>query len=372
LLFNSWTAFRIFNSCTLSMATEECPTYSVLDPAVYLDWLARWYPCLGTPRALRVISGGLANSNYQLATDRGVYLLKICDEKSYEELLVQAAVLEALRELGFRCPYVHPHGERQRLPAQRHRPTDCVLRVTEPAPLRMMVYDFLEGAPGAAASFTVVAAEQLGEGLAQLHAVDRQQIALPLPSYPLGLEVIAAFLDARRQATPVRSPDEIEFEEWLQAHLADFAPLFTPATGLPQGLIHGDLFPDNAMFSATDQLVGILDLEEISWGPLVLDVGMTIVGCAYPQANTLSWPHVRAILRGYERVRPLTADERPQLPSAIRFAALSIAFWRYRQFNVRHPELNKQQAYRVMFDRARQVPDQFWDLLDVESPSITP
>ena len=45
-----------------------------------------------------------------------------------------------------------------------------------------------------------------------------------------------------------------------------------------------DLFPDNAIFDpSSGALSGIIDFEEVSIGPLVLDVAMTIIGCAYPK-----------------------------------------------------------------------------------------
>ncbi len=36
----------------------------------------------------QALSGGLSNSNYRLETTKGVYLLKICDEKDFDELTV--------------------------------------------------------------------------------------------------------------------------------------------------------------------------------------------------------------------------------------------------------------------------------------------
>ena len=38
---------------------------------------------------VQVISGGLANTNSKLETTKGFYLMKICEDKTYEELFVR-------------------------------------------------------------------------------------------------------------------------------------------------------------------------------------------------------------------------------------------------------------------------------------------
>ncbi len=50
---------------------------------------------------------------------------------------------------------------------------------------------------------------------------------------------------------------------------------------LPKGILHSDIFPDNALFEGED-LVAIIDWEEICYGELLIDIAMTVVGCCYP------------------------------------------------------------------------------------------
>src|SRR3989338_7356407 len=154
------------------VSEEEMPTFTILDPSIYLPLLSEWYPSLGKCVGLSIISGGLANSNYCLETDAGRFLLKVCDEKSVEELLVQAQALEALRLLDFKCPYVHPHGHRSRALIAASDPQHCVLQVESPSRLRIMVYDFLPGRPGSVTTMTPKMIYELGLNLARLHLID--------------------------------------------------------------------------------------------------------------------------------------------------------------------------------------------------------
>jgi homoserine kinase type II len=139
---------------------------------------------------------------------------------------------------------------------------------------------------------------------------------------------------------------------------------YTEDQSLPRGLLHGDLFPDNALWSDDDSLIGVVDFEEACIGPLVLDVAMTIVGFCFPKkTNTLSRPLYQTFIRSYERVRPLSELERQQLPQFVRFSCLSIAFWRFRQFNVRYPDRENSERYREMLQRVEQYNEADYTLL---------
>ena len=99
---------------------------------------------------------------------------------------------------------------------------------------------------------------------------------------------------------------------------------------LPQGIIHGDLFPDNVLGRAGG-VEAILDFEEGCIHTLAFDLAMTYVGFGWkdgkPDASL--WQALRA---GYESVRPLTTAEVAAMPLLHRYATLAIAAWRYWQF----------------------------------------
>ena len=95
---------------------------------------------------------------------------------------------------------------------------------------------------------------------------------------------------------------------------------------LPQGILHGDLFPDNVIGEGS--VSAILDLEEAFIGPCAFDLMMAFVGFGWNDGEPIGerW---NALLEGYESIRPLSQEEKLALPALHRYATLSIASWRY-------------------------------------------
>ncbi len=155
----------------------------------------------------------------------------------------------------------------------------------------------------------------MGETLARLH--------LALRDYPLarsnahGPDWWAAVAARWEKRLPEAD------RQLLQATLARYHSL--PVDALPQGLIHGDLFRDNMLFT-DDRVSGVLDFSECGHDHWLLDIAIT--------ANDFcrNWPlhapdpvRQEAFVSGYESLRPLTQEERKAFPVFLAVAALR--FW---------------------------------------------
>jgi len=93
---------------------------------------------------------------------------------------------------------------------------------------------------------------------------------------------------------------------------------------VPRGLIHGDLFIDNVLFSDGGELVALLDFEQASWGRLAYDLAVTLLAFAFGRDDFR--PDVaRALIDGYAAVRRPTAAERAAFGAELRFAACRFA-----------------------------------------------
>lgn len=114
--------------------------------------------------------------------------------------------------------------------------------------------------------------------------------------------------------------------------------------GLPKGIIHGDTFPNNTIFTEDHQLVALIDVEEAAIDYLMLDVGMGINGFCYLN-NQLDMHLLRIFLDAYQCVRPLEAKEKEMLPAFIQLAAFGMLCWHMRYHLVDMP--NEVQEYRV-------------------------
>src|SRR5437588_11976403 len=94
-------------------------------------------------------------------------------------------------------------------------------------------------------------------------------------------------------------------------------------TGLPDGVIHADLFPDNVFFLA-DQLSGLIDFYFACTDTLAYDLAICLNAWCFETDHSYNVTKGRALLQAYADKRPLSGEEQRQLPllgrgSALRF-----------------------------------------------------
>ena len=90
---------------------------------------------------------------------------------------------------------------------------------------------------------------------------------------------------------------------------------------LPQGIVHADLFPDNVLFLG-NRLSGLIDFYFACYDALSYDIAVTLNAWCFEADHAFNIDKARALLAGYQSVRPLTAAERKALPLLARGAAL--------------------------------------------------
>src|SRR5262249_51386074 len=78
---------------------------------------------------------------------------------------------------------------------------------------------------------------------------------------------------------------------------------------LPEGHIHADLFPDNVFF-LDDRLSGLIDFYFAATDFLAYDVAICLNAWCFEADFSFNVTKGRAMLRGYESVRALSAQER--------------------------------------------------------------
>jgi homoserine kinase type II len=161
---------------------------------------------------------------------------------------------------------------------------------------------------------SLVQCRSLGAGLARFHAAladfpMRRTNALTLPAW-------APLFRGREKEADALSPG-------LAAHVAaDLRELsqFWPRD-LPTGAIHADLFPDNAFFIG-DNLSGVIDFYFACTDFLAYDLAVCINSWCFEPRGEINVSKSRAMIAGYESIRPLGAAEREALPVLSRGAAM--------------------------------------------------
>jgi homoserine kinase type II len=91
---------------------------------------------------------------------------------------------------------------------------------------------------------------------------------------------------------------------------------------LPRGVIHADLFPDNVLMLG-NQVTGLIDFYFACTDMLAYDIAVTHAAWCFDADGRTFQPGLsRALIEGYEAVRPLSVAERSALPLLARGAAL--------------------------------------------------
>jgi len=101
--------------------------------------------------------------------------------------------------------------------------------------------------------------------------------------------------------------------------------------GLPAGVIHADLFPDNVFF-LDDSLSGLIDFYFACNDFYAYDVAICLNAWCFEKDGAYNITKGRALLAGYQSVRPLSTEELAALPllsrgSALRFFLTRLYDW---------------------------------------------
>lgn len=270
----------------------------------------------------QIMDGGQANSSTVITTTQGKYVLSVCDEKSDKEINLLTSTLDHLNHHGF--------------------PTSRLIKTREGAGYidfqgkPVYVKEYIDGEVEKALSAEMY--YQIGQELAKLHTI----------SAPSGLpETFSYGIEKFREVTE----GDGDFPAWLKEKTKQLQSCLN--SDLPRGFVHGDLFYDNILFH-NGKLAAVLDFEEACHYYLVFDLGMCIAGCCTVN-ETLSMDSTTSLVEGYQSVRSLEEREKELLQAHIIYGAAATAFWRFRQFNIIHPDIGKNHLYTAMMNLANYV-----------------
>jgi len=93
---------------------------------------------------------------------------------------------------------------------------------------------------------------------------------------------------------------------------------------LPRGIIHGDLFRDNALFTERG-LSGVLDFHHAARGYWIYDIAVAANDWCNDTGGVMDPDRTMALIRAYHAIRPLSREEVWFFPVFTLYAAM--AFW---------------------------------------------
>ena len=270
--------------------------YTSISEAELKDFLAHYD--LGELVDFAGISAGIENTNYFVNTTRQQMVLTIFESHTFDEMGFFLDLMAHLAE--HEVPSAHPLADRNGdyLRVLKDKPAALVMRltgreVTEP---------------------TVIHCAEIGAELARLHIAsqefEEERASDRGPSWWRGTaQLIAGRLSSEELEL---LEDELEYQS--QFRLAD----------LPRGVIHADLFRDNALFEG-ERLTGLIDFYYACNDLLLYDIAVTVNDWCCETDGSLSREKSLALLQSYHNIRPLTVEEHHLWSAMLRAGALR--FW---------------------------------------------
>lgn len=273
------------------------------------DFVARYD--IGDVESCTGIAQGIENTNYMLRTGQGNFILTLYEKRVHEgDLPFYLGLMSHLAEKDFPCPVPLSDRDSQSLNSLAGRPAAIV--------------SFLDGRGGDCDELTPARCAAIGAICARFHR-DADGFHQSRPND-------LTLADWRRLFDPLAGKaDSLKpgFGRWIADELS-FLETHWPAE-LPAGIVHADLFPDNAFFKG-DTLTGVIDFYFACNDFLAWDIAVGLNAWCFNPVGTFLTENAQALLTAYDDIRHLTAAERTALPvlsrgAAIRFLLTRLHDW---------------------------------------------
>ncbi len=266
---------------------------------------------IGEVLSCKGIAEGIENSNFALTTSTGAYILTLYEKRvNSEDLPFFLGLMDHLAEAGIPCPTPVHGRDGQALRQLCGRPAAIVTFLAGMWPRRI----------------TPDHTADLGRAMAELHLAGADFTITRANNLSLGdwRPLLAKSASRADEVSPVLA-DELSAE-------LDVLEKDWPG-GLPSGVIHGDLFPDNVFFR-DGRLTGLIDFYFACNDMFAYDLGVCLNAWCFEPDLSFNITKARRLLTAYRKVRDFSADELAALPllargAAMRFLLTRLYDWLY-------------------------------------------
>ncbi|MCK5889561.1 MAG: homoserine kinase [Methylococcales bacterium] len=243
------------------------------------------------------VQAGIENTNYRVSSTTGLYILTIFESIGVCELPAYLHFLQHLDQNNYPAPKPQVSKNSALFHTLKGKPAaffNCISGASIESPSNLQC-------------------QEIGEYLAKLHTYTK--------GYDFQVKNLNDLAGCQRMIKNIKPYLEKNDLELLLSEI-DFQLKFS-SLDLPKGIIHADLFRDNVLFDR-GQVSGVLDFYTACVDNYLIDITITCNDwCCSNKGVDLK--KVNALLLGYEKIRPLTPEERLYLPVFLRFSALR--FW---------------------------------------------
>jgi homoserine kinase type II len=270
-------------------------------------WLSQKYD-LGIATDLKGISSGIENSNFFLTVEKdGIqkeFVLTLFERLKPEQLPYYLNLMGHLAEKGIPVPAPMKNKQQAVLESLNNKPATIVTKLSGKSQL----------------SPTVKHCAAVGHMLAKMHLAGAD-----FPMFQSNLRSLDWWKETIPSIKPHLTPAQLELINDELATQIDFFGSSDYAA-LPSGPSHCDLFRDNVLFNADDQLGGFFDFYFAGTDKWLFDLAVTVNDwCIDLATGELDTPRYQALMASYQTARQLNPEEIRSWQLMLRAAALR--FW---------------------------------------------
>lgn len=248
------------------------------------------------------IQAGIENTNYFVTTTKGEYVFTLFEKINHKQLKIYISLLQELSSSDIACPQPQLDINNQAINEIKNKPFTFVTR------LNGKNLDSVNNHQCKA-----IAIE-----LAKIHTTPFSNLT---PSNPLLINRRGKIW--RKNLSKKIMNELCSSDARLLVSELEYYQSFDDSL-LPKGIIHADLFKDNALFEG-DQLSGIIDFYDACYDNYLYDIAITANAWCTDENGVLIENLIYSFLQGYQSIRPLEDREIKAWPAMLRIAATR--FW---------------------------------------------
>jgi len=255
------------------------------------------------------INEGITNSNFYLTTSKDKYILTIFEEPNLN-LEYAIGLMGLLSNNKIPCPVPIKTKENKHIKIIKNKPISIFTllpgkTITNKIPSKKMC-------------------NQIGETLAKIHLFSQDY-----KEYELGIRNGDWFNKISKKLEPVLDINEINL---INKEIEN--QIYCVDKNLPKGIIHSDLFRDNAMF-IDENLTGVIDFYYACNSYYLYDIAIVVNDWCLNDDMTIDINKQNELIKSYNKSRKIENLEIEMWSYALRHAALR--FWLSRLYDKHFP-----------------------------------
>ncbi len=263
---------------------------------IQLDTFLQAYT-LGELINFQGIEAGIENTNYYLKTTTGEYVLTLFETLKAKKIPFFLDLIKHLTTQNIACASIQQNTAGNAISTLAKKPA--------------VLFKYLTGSSITTPKIADCAI--IGQQLAQLHLATED-----FPQKINNSMDLNWFIKISKKLQPhLTDQENLLIQQQLQLQ-----KLF-PLKQLPKGIIHGDLFPDNVLFSK-NKISGILDFYLACHDSYVLDLAITVNAWSYNN-GVFEIAKANTLIKSYQQHRPLNRMEKNSWSTVLQIAATR--FW---------------------------------------------